>query len=110
LGSTFYINDEYTFTDASFTLYINNLNTQGESYKSFTIKLIMDVIGNSPYPDTIYLSSDSNNGTSAITPLYLGGNVSSSVSSEACIQTFRIVYKSGVWKIFAKVEGYYSNV
>jgi hypothetical protein len=107
-GGIFYISS--TITDAisnPFSLYILNLNTASDTYRSFTITLMLEINSNPVYANTLYLSSGSTVGTIAYTPVYLNGTVSVNSSSTTIIQALTIVYNSGIWRIFSAVSNYF---
>jgi hypothetical protein len=107
-GGTFYISSTYTDTLSNpFTLYILNLNTATDTFRSFSVTLLMDINSNPLYADTLYLSSNSTAGTTAYTPVYPDGSVSVNSSATTIIQTFTILYSNGLWRILTSVTNYY---
>ena len=108
LGGIFYINSSYTDTLTSpFNLYIVNLNTSGDTYRSFTVTLMMDININPTYVNQLFLSSNSTPGLIAYTPGYLNGTVSVNGAATTVIQSFTIVYTNGVWRVFTSVNSYF---
>ena len=107
-GGTFYINSTYTNSLSNpFTLSILNLNTATDTFRSFSVTLLMEIDSNPVYANTLYLSSNSTAGTTTYTPLYPDGSVSVNSSATTIIQSFTIVYSSGLWRIFSSVTNYY---
>jgi hypothetical protein len=107
-GGVFYINSSYTDALSSpFNLYIVNLNTLGDTYRSFTVTLMMEININPTYATQIFVSSNSNAGTVGYTPGYLNGTISVNGAATTVIQSFTIVYTNGVWRIFTSVNSYF---
>jgi hypothetical protein len=88
-------------------LYILNLNTETDTFRSFSITLLMDINENALYADTIYLSSNSTAGTTAYTPQYPDGEVSVDSAATTIIQTIIIIYTSEYWRVLSSVTNYY---
>jgi hypothetical protein len=107
-GGTFYISSAYTNSLSNpFTLYILNLNTATDTFRSFSVTLLMEIDSNPLYADTLYLSSNSTAATSPETPVYPDGSVSVNSSATTIIQTFVIIYSNGLWRVLSSVSNYY---
>jgi hypothetical protein len=107
-GGVFYINTTYTDALSSpFNLYIVNLNTANDTFRSFTVTLMMDININPTYVNQVFLSSNSNAGTVAYTPGYLNGTVAVNGAATTVIQSFTIVYTNGVWRVLTTVNSYF---
>ena len=108
LGGIFYISPIYTDAVTNpFILYILNLNIDNDSYRSFTVTLMMDININPTYANQLFLSSNSTPGLVAYTPSYLNGTVSVNGSATTVVQSFTIVYTNGVWRVFTSVNSYF---
>jgi len=112
LGSTFYIDssntdilDVNTPGGSFFTLYINNLNVEAESFKIFTIKLMMELsaVRYVPCANSIFLNGDNNN---SIVPVYLNG-IPQGYYGQYFIVTITIIYTNGIWKILGRIDPFY---
>jgi hypothetical protein len=107
-GAIYYIGTTYTNSLSNpFSLSILNLNTATDTFRSFSLTLLMDIGDIRPYADTLYLSSNSTAGTTANTPVYPDGSVSVNSEATTIIQSFTIIYSSGLWRIFSSVTNYY---
>ena len=108
-GAIYYIGSTYTtnYLESPFSLSILNLNTAADTFRSFSLTLLMDIGNTRVYADTVYVSSNSTAGTTANTPVYPDGSVSVNSEATTIIQSFTIVYNSGLWRIFSSVTNYY---
>ena len=107
-GAIFYISSTYTNSLYNpFSLSILNLNTATDTFRSFSLTLLMDIDEKPVYANTVYVSPNSTAGTTANTPVYPDGSVSTNAEATTIIQSFTIVYNSGLWRIFSSVTNYY---